>query len=201
MPIGECIPNRLVSSRKLRAHFGSNFKVLWQQEYLLAIADSLELSEAEIRMWIGPVELAKSYNRVKIRNENFRILATGKGYNTQDSGVAVTVLNEQGTASRKKFGRIVDILQIHVGGEDKVVLKLHLFKISSKHQRISGVHLVSENNANTGPTNVLAEKIDGQVFFTATPGKEGYLNVFAYRGSSYQIPDHHLDIEGRLLDV
>jgi hypothetical protein len=46
-----------------------------------------------------------------------------------------------------------------------------------------------------------ASKIDHQVFFCEDPCRPGWSHVFAYRGSSYQIPGHHYGPDGRVLDL
>lgn len=53
----------------------------------------------------------------------------------------------------------------------------------------------------TADSVIAAAKIDGQIFYAPDPHKVGYSHVFAYRGSSYVVPEHHYSPDGRLLDL
>lgn len=194
-----------LSCRKLKSHYGVNYKDVWQHEYEDAVAELLDLTSEECQIWIGPIEIADEYKEITIRNLSFRTEKHEEKLKTQDSGVAATFTNNKGTASSCKFGHLQNVFSLNFGGKQIAMLRVNFYRDSNANRKIAGTHWVRNSGANVyAPlvnSFIAAEKVDTQVFFADDPEHPDKQSVFQYRGSSYLVPEHHLDCEGRLLNL
>jgi hypothetical protein len=123
---------------------------------------------------------------------------------TCDSGVSATFQTTEGH-NQVMFGILQQILIVNVFGRKEMLLVVNWYKEAVPSPNVSGTWLVKTGGrypfVASLESTIAASKVDGQVFYAPDPSKAGYSHVFAYRGSSYTVPEHHYSPDGRVLDL
>ena len=194
----------LTGSRKRpREDSAQAARTVWDWEWDAEEAERLCLSQDQRAIWAGPSDVVVCYPFVEIRKSCFRVESHDQRRRTQDSGVAAVFT--VGDTSARSYGVLEKVLQVRLGPLAKVLLRVRWFKRSQPNPRLSGgVHVVSggrQPHCSPLESMIEAGQVTAQVFFASDPDHSHLQHVFQVQRSSYRVPDHLLDDDGRLLDV
>jgi hypothetical protein len=162
------------------------------------------MTEDEMALWAGVSPSATLYSSIVIRNTHYRSESCEQNLSTCDSGVSATFQMHDGR-NKVAFGIIQQVMVVNACGKSEVLLHVKWYKEAIACPTLRGTWWIRTGGrypfVGAADSIIAAAKIDGQVFFAPDPDKTGYSNVFAYRSSSYIVPEHHCSPDGRLLDL
>jgi hypothetical protein len=183
---------------------GSRLDNIWAYDFDSDTSLTLGFSEAQTAMWAGVSLSAYTAKKMLVRGTQFRTANSEANLSTRDSGVAATFQTDSGH-NKVVFGILERILRVNALGQEKILLVVNWFRESESNPTCFGTWWVKTSGKDTfmkpADSIIEASKIDHQVFFCEDPCRPGWSHVFAYRGSSYQIPGHHYGPDGRVLDL
>ena len=198
------LSDTILSCRKLALHQDDWPEDLWSTPFDAQTSREAGLTLNEAGLWAGPSILGLSSKSITIRNTQFRTESSEKNMKTCDSGICATFLTADGE-NKLVFGILQNIIAVKVGGREEILLYVKWYKECLPCPSIRGTWWVKTSGRHpfmaAADAVISAAKIDGQVFFAPDPQRTGYAHVFAYKGSSFVVPDHHYSADGRLLDL